>query len=113
MYGDQENQYILDLLAKKAGKVHPELPNLILEEVKKAGMIDPQSLNRVLDFFVANLIPPTEKDQFSFQLIDEDERLYIGFTDYGKKTQIFLKQSQKIKSCILYRSHFRHFQWID
>lgn len=97
LYGDQENQYILDLLAKKAGKVHPELQNLILEEVKKAGMIDVQSLNSALDFFETNLIPPTEKDQLSFQLIDEDERLYIGFTDYGKKPQIYLKQDQKKK----------------
>lgn len=30
-------------------------------------------------------------------MIDEDERLYIGFTDYGKKPQIYLKQVQKKK----------------
>lgn len=81
--------------------MHPELQNLILEEVKKAGMLDAQSLNSALDFFVANLTPPTEKDQFSFQLIDKDERLHIGFTDYGKKPQTYLKQDQKRKSCIL------------
>ena len=97
LYGDQENQYILDLLAKKARKVHPELQNLILEEVKKAGTVDAQSLNSALDLFLATLIPPTEKDQFSFKSIDEDEHLYIGFTDYGKKPQIYLKQDQKKK----------------
>lgn len=77
--------------------MYPELQNLILEEVKKAGMLDAQSLNSALDFFVANLTPPTEKDQFSFQLIDKDERLHIGFTDYGKKPQTYLKQDQKKK----------------
>lgn len=95
LYGDQENQYILDLLAKKAGKIHPKLQRLILEEVKDAGVADDKSLNRALDFFVVNLIPPTEKDQFSFQLIDEADHLYIGFTDFGKKPQIYLKHDEK------------------
>lgn len=76
-------------------------------------MIDTQSLISALDFFVASLTPPTEKDQFSFQLIDKDERLYIGFTDYGKKPQTYLKQDQKKKVLYIVPSHFQHFQWID
>lgn len=95
LYGDQENQYILDLLTKKARKIHPKLQKLILEEVKELNKVDDKSLNRALDFFVVNLIPPTEKDVFTFQLIDEEEHLYIGYTDHAKKPQIYLHHDKK------------------
>lgn len=97
LYGDQENQYILDLLEKKAGELDSELQQVILAEVKEAKTADDNQLNRVLDFFAVNLIPPTEKDQFSFQLIDEGEQLYLGFSDHGKKPQLYLQHDSKGK----------------
>lgn len=57
--------------------------------------VNDKSINRALDFFVVTLIPPTEKDKFTFQLIDEEERLYIGYTDHGKKPQIYLHHDNK------------------
>lgn len=36
LYGDQENEYILELLKKKAGKNHPMIEEFILQEVKQA-----------------------------------------------------------------------------
>ncbi|MBF2483838.1 helix-turn-helix domain-containing protein [Listeria welshimeri] len=90
LYGDDENQYILDLLKKKAGATNPAVEQLIIEEIKQEQIADDNQLNRMIDFFVANLIPPSEQDSFTFQLIDEEKSIYLGFTHFRKQAQLYL-----------------------
>ena len=47
-------------------------------------------MDRMIDFFITNLIPPTEQDQFTFQCIDEKEQLYLDSTNFGKEAQLYL-----------------------
>lgn len=44
----------------------------------------------MIEFFITNLVPPTEQDQFTFQCIDEKKRLYLGSTNFGKEAQLYL-----------------------
>ncbi|WAT24876.1 helix-turn-helix domain-containing protein [Aerococcus urinaeequi] len=90
LYGDQENQYILEMLQKKAGKLDPKIESLIVDEMKQAGLISEKEMDRMIEFFITNLIPPTEQDQFTFQCIDEKKRLYLGSTNFGKEAQLYL-----------------------
>lgn len=75
MYGDQENQYILEMLQKKAGKLDPKIEGLIVDEIKHADLVSEKEMDRMIEFFITNLIPPTEQDQFTFQCIDEKAAL--------------------------------------
>lgn len=95
LYGDQENQYILEMLQKKAGKLDSKIEGLILNEIKHANLNGEKEMNQMIEFFVTNLIPPTEQDQFTFQCIDEEKQLYLGLTNFGKKAQLYLQHDDK------------------
>jgi transcriptional regulator with XRE-family HTH domain len=90
LYGDQENQYILNMLRKKAEKLDPSIEEFILNEIKQNNRENEQSLNRLIDFFVANLMPPTEADRFSFKQTSQEKNMYLGFTNFGKEAQLYL-----------------------
>ena len=62
LYGDQENQYILEMLQKKAGKLDPKIEGLIVDEMKQAGLVSEKEMDRMIEFFIANLIPPPVQD---------------------------------------------------
>ncbi len=68
LYGDQENQYILEMLQKKAGKLDPKIEGLIVDEIKHADLVSEKEMDRMIEFFITNLIPPTEQDQFTFNV---------------------------------------------
>lgn len=109
LYGDDENQYILDLLKKKAGATHPAVEQLIIEEIKQEQIADDNQLNRMIDFFVANLIPPSEQDSFTFQLIDEEKKIYLGFTHFGKQAQLYLHHDAETNILHIVSSTFSTF----
>lgn len=90
LYGDQENQYILNMLRKKAGELDPSVEEYILSEIKQNNRSAEESLNRMVDFFVANLMPPTEADRFSFKQTSQEKNMYLGFTNFGKEAQLYL-----------------------
>lgn len=90
LYGTQENQYILEMLQKKAGKLDPKIEGLIVDELKQAGLVSEKEMDRMIEFFIINLIPPTEQDQFTYQCIDEKKQLYLGSTKFGKEAQLYL-----------------------
>lgn len=90
LYGDQENQYILNMLRKKAGELDPRVEEYILSEIKQNNGGTKESLNRMIDFFVVNLMPPTEADRFSFKLTSQEKNMYLGFTNFGKEAQLYL-----------------------
>lgn len=90
LYGDQENKYILNMLRKKAGEIDPSAKEFILNEITQSDIENEKSLNRMIDFFVVNLTPPTEADRFSFKRISLERNLYLGFTDFGNEAQLYL-----------------------
>ncbi len=95
LYGDQENQYILEMLQKKAGKLDPKIEDLIVDEIKHADLVSEKEMDRMIEFFITNLIPPTEQDQFTFQCIDEKKQLYLGSTNFGKEAQLYLQHDNQ------------------
>ncbi len=52
-------------------------------------------MDRMIEFFITNLIPPTEQDQFTFQCIDEKKQLYLGSTNFGKEAQLYLQHDNQ------------------
>lgn len=109
LYGDDENQYILDLLKKKAGATNPAVEQLIIEEITKKQIADDNQLNRMIDFFVANLIPPSKQESFTFQLIDEEKKIYLGFTHFGKQAQLYLHHDTETNILHIVSSTFSTF----
>lgn len=52
LYGDQENQYILEMLQKKAGKLDPKIEGLIVDEIKHADLVSEKEMDRMIEFLL-------------------------------------------------------------
>ena len=63
--------------------------------MKQAGLVSEKEMDRMIEFFITNLIPPTEQDQFTFQCIDEAKQLYLGSTNFGKEAQLYLQHDNQ------------------
>lgn len=94
LYGDKENQYIMELLEKKLTEVDPRLVAMIKEVSSQAEPNDDQQMKNYIRFLVNNINPPDERDQYSFQMIDDDLSMYLGSTKDGTKAQIYLHFDQ-------------------
>ncbi|MGC3599010.1 helix-turn-helix domain-containing protein, partial [Enterococcus faecium] len=46
LYGDQENQYILEMLQKKPGKLDPKIEGLIVDDIKHADLVSEKEMDR-------------------------------------------------------------------
>lgn len=90
LYGNQEDEYIANLLRKKASEVDPKMTKVLTDFVKKTELEDNQELNRIVTFFAENLTPPTEKDYFYYHLIDEEKNLYLASSNFGKIAKFYL-----------------------
>lgn len=90
LYGNQEDEYIANLLRKKANEANPMMIKVLTDFVDEAQLEDDQELNRVVTFFTENLTPPTEKDYFYYHQMDEEKNLYLASNNFGKTAKLYL-----------------------
>lgn len=90
LYGNQEDEYIANLLRKKASEVDPMMTKVLTDFLKESELEDNQELNRIVTFFAENLTPPTEKDYLYYHLIDEEKNLYLASNNFGKIAKFYL-----------------------
>lgn len=90
LYGEKENQYILDLLRKKAGKIDPIIEQAVHREIKNLEPENEQQLSRMITIFTDNLVPPSDEDFYDFKLIDKMKQLYLCSNHFGEAAKLFL-----------------------
>lgn len=97
LYGDQENQYILELLEKKLNEADPRLASMIKEIAQQVEPSDEAQMKKFINFLVNNITPPDASDEYSYQLVDKEMLLYLGSIKSGTKAQIYLHFDQDTK----------------
>lgn len=84
----------MELSEKKLTEVDPMLVATIKEVSSQVESNDNQQMKNYIRFFVNNINPPDEREQYSFQMIDDDLSMYLGSTKDGAKAQIYLHFDQ-------------------
>lgn len=95
LYGNQEDEYIANLLRKKAGETSPAIEQLMIGEMKELGVDDDRQLNKMIQFITENLTPPSDEDYFSFQLLDVEKQIYLVSNNFGKTAKLYLYYDMK------------------
>jgi transcriptional regulator with XRE-family HTH domain len=97
LYGDQENQYIMELLEKKLNEADPRFASLIKEIAQQVEPSDEAQMKNFINFLVNNITPLDASDEYSYHLIDKEMLLYLGSIKSGTKAQIYLHFDQDTK----------------
>lgn len=95
LYGNQEDEYIMNLLKKKMNEVDPRIAQFIVKEIESTNITDKKLVEYMINFFVDNMQLPSEKDYLSFQLVDEEKDLYICSNNLGKSAKFYMRYDKQ------------------